>query len=193
MPRQNLLFLRSKEEAILLDEQKLIQRCLEGERQAFEKIVEKYRDPLYWTAFNLVLDSEDARDVTQQAFLKIWRSLPEYDPNRTFSGWAHRITANCAIDLLRSRRESEPLVEDVPAERSTLDQRIDVRKIFSRVAPLLPQRQRIVLVLREIHGMEIAEISELLQCTESTVRNLLSQAKDSFRKRTKELFPGYGL
>ncbi len=193
MPRQNLLFLRSKEEAILLDEQKLIQRCLEGERQAFEKIVEKYRDPLYWTAFNLVLDSEDARDVTQQAFLKIWRSLPEYDPNRTFSGWAHRITANCAIDLLRSRRESEPLLEDVPAERSTLDQRIDVRKIFSRVAPLLPQRQRIVLVLREIHGMEIAEISELLQCTESTVRNLLSQAKDSFRKRTKELFPGYGL
>jgi RNA polymerase sigma-70 factor, ECF subfamily len=193
MPRQNLLFLRRKEEAILLDEQKLIQRCLEGERQAFEKIVEKYRDPLYWTAFNLVLDSEDARDVTQQAFLKIWRSLSEYDPNRTFSGWAHRITANCAIDLLRSRRESEPLVEDVPAERSTLDQRIDVRKIFSRVAPLLPQRQRIVLVLREIHGMEIAEISELLQCTESTVRNLLSQAKDSFRKRTKELFPDYGL
>jgi RNA polymerase sigma-70 factor (ECF subfamily) len=193
MPRQNLLFFRSKEEAILLDEQKLIRSCLEGERQAFEKIVEKYRDPLYWTAYNLVLDSEDARDVTQQAFLKIWRSLPEYDANRSFSGWAHRITANCAIDLLRSRREAEPIVEDVPAEHSTLDQRIDVRKIFSRVAPLLPQRQRIVLVLREIQGLEIAEISELLQCTESTVRNLLSQAKDSFRKRTKELFPDYGL
>ncbi|MCI0618059.1 sigma-70 region 4 domain-containing protein, partial [bacterium] len=68
-----------------------------------------------------------------------------------------------------------------------------IRRIFSRVAPLLPQRQRIVLVLREIHGMEIAEISDLLQCTESTVRNLLSQAKDTFRKRTKELFPDYGL
>jgi RNA polymerase sigma-70 factor, ECF subfamily len=193
MPRQNLLFFRNKDEAIIPDEQKLIRNCLEGDRQAFEKLVEKYRDPLYWTAYNLVLDSEDARDVTQQAFLKIWRSLPEYDFARSFSGWSHKIAANCAIDLLRSRRESEPLVDDVPAEHSTLDQRIDVRRIFTRVAPLLPQRQRIVLVLREIHGMEIVEISDLLQCTESTVRNLLSQAKDSFRKRTKELFPDYGL
>jgi RNA polymerase sigma-70 factor, ECF subfamily len=193
MPRQNLLFFRSKDESNFPDEQKLIRNCLDGDRQAFEKIVEKYRDALYWTAYNLVLDSEDARDITQQAFLKIWRSLPEYDFARSFPGWAHRIAANCAIDLLRSRRESEPLVDDVPAERSTLDQRIDIRRIFSRVAPLLPQRQRIVLVLKEIHGMEIAEISDLLQCTESTVRNLLSQAKDSFRKRTKELFPDYGL
>jgi RNA polymerase sigma-70 factor, ECF subfamily len=193
MPRQNLLFFSGKDAAIIPDEQKLIRNCLEGDRQAFEKIVEKYRDALYWTAYNLVLDSEDARDVTQQAFLKIWRSLPDYNCDRSFSGWAHKIAANCAIDLLRSRRESEPLVEDIPAERSTLDQRIDVRRIFTRIAPLLPQRQRIVLVLREIHGMEIVEISDLLQCTESTVRNLLSQAKDSFRKRTKELFPDYGL
>jgi RNA polymerase sigma-70 factor (ECF subfamily) len=190
MPKQNLLFFR-KDQANIPDEQKLIRNCLEGDRQAFEKIVERYRDALYWTAYNLVLDSEDARDITQQAFLKIWRSLPEYDSTRSFPGWAHRIAANCAIDLLRSRRESEPLVDDVPAEHSTLDQRIDVRKIFSRIAPLLPQRQRIVLVLREIQGMEIAEISDLLQCTESTVRNLLSQAKDSFRKRTKEHFPDY--
>lgn len=193
MAKPNLLFFRSKDEAILLDEQKLLRGCLEGDRQSFEKIVEKYRDSLYWTAYNLVLDSEDARDVTQQAFLKIWRSLPEYDFGRSFSGWAHKIAANCAIDLLRTRRDSEPLVDDVPAEHSTLDQRIDVRKIFSRIAPLLPQRQRIVLVLREIHGMEMSEISDLLQCTESTVRNLLSQAKDSFRKRTKEIFPDYGL
>jgi RNA polymerase sigma-70 factor, ECF subfamily len=188
-----LLFFRSKDEAILLDEQKLLRGCLEGDRQSFEKIVEKYRDSLYWTAYNLVLDSEDARDVTQQAFIKIWRSLPEYDFARSFAGWAHKIAANCAIDLLRGRRDSEPLVDDVPAEHSTLDQRIDVRKIFSRIAPLLPQRQRIVLVLREIHGMEMSEIAELLQCTESTVRNLLSQAKDSFRKRTKEIFPDYRL
>lgn len=193
MAKPNLLFFRSKDESTLLDEQKLLRGCLEGDRQSFEKIVDKYRDSLYWTAYNLVLDSEDARDVTQQAFIKIWRSLPEYDFARSFSGWAHKIAANCAIDLLRTRRDSEPLVDDVPAEHSTLDQRIDVRKIFSRIAPLLPQRQRIVLVLREIHGMEMSEISDLLQCTESTVRNLLSQAKDSFRKRTKEIFPDYGL
>ena len=67
----------------------------------------------------------------------------------------------------------------------------DIRKIFQRIAPLLSQRQRIVLVLREIYGMEMTEIAELLHCTESTVRNHLSQAKDSFRKKIKELFPEY--
>lgn len=193
MPRQNLLLFRSKGKAENLDEKEVIQACLEGDRQAFEKIVERYRDKVYWTAFNLVLDSEDARDVAQQSFIKVWKSLPEYDAEKSFSGWISRIAANSAIDFLRARRESEPLEESIPAERSTIDQDLDVRKIFHRVAPLLSERQRIVLVLREIHQMDIAEISDLLQCTESTVRNLLSQAKDSFRRKAKELFPDYGL
>lgn len=193
MPRQNLLFFRSKSEAEKADEKEVIRACLEGDRQAFEKIVERYRDKVYWTAYNLVLDSEDARDVAQQSFIKIWRSLPDYDFERSFAGWVCRIAANSAIDFLRARPVSEPLEDDVPAERSTTDLDLDVRKIFQRVAPLLSQRQRMVLVLREIHGMEIAEISDLLHCTESTVRNLLSQAKDSFRRKAKELFPDYGL
>jgi RNA polymerase sigma-70 factor (ECF subfamily) len=194
MPRQNLLPFRSnKRRAEDPDEKEVIRACLEGDRQAFERIVESYRNKVYWTAYNLVLDSEDARDIAQQSFLKIWKSLREYDFERSFAGWISRITANCAIDFLRGRTELEEIPEDIAQERSSIEQDLDVRKIFLRVAPLLSQRQRIVLVLREIHGMEIAEISDLLECTESTVRNLLSQAKDSFRRKAKELFPDYGL
>jgi RNA polymerase sigma-70 factor (ECF subfamily) len=193
MPRQNLLLFRSKSQAENLDEQEVIRACLEGDRQAFEKIVERYRDKVYWTAFNLVLDSEDARDVAQQSFIKIWKSLPEYDFEKSFSGWVSKIAANSAIDFLRARKVSEPLEETIPAERSTIDQDLDIRKMFHRIAPMLSERQRIALVLREIHEMEISEIADLMQCTESTVRNLLSQAKDSFRRKAKELFPDYGL
>ena len=193
MPRQNLLLFRSKGKADHLDEQEAIRGCLEGDRQAFEKIVERYRDKVYWTAFNLVLDSEDARDVAQQSFIKVWKSLPEYDSGKSFSGWITKIAANSAIDFLRARHESEPLEDIIPAESSTIDEDLDIRTIYNRVAPLLSERQRTVLVLREIHGMDIAEISDLLQCTESTVRNLLSQAKDSFRRKAKELFPDFGL
>lgn len=192
MPRQNLLFFRSKNKAESLDEKELVRNCLEGDRQAFEKIVEKYRDHVYWTAFHLVLDYEDARDVSQQTFIKVWKSLSAYDSQRTFGGWISKIAANCAIDFLRSRKESEPL-EDVSTETFSLDQDLDIRKIFLRIAPLLSPRQRMVLVLREIQERDIPEIAELLQCTESTVRNLLSQAKDSFRKKVKELFPEYGM
>lgn len=190
--RQKLFWFRSKSEGQGPDEKELIRICLGGDHRAFEQIVEKYRNQVFWTAYNLVFDYEDARDVAQQSFLKIWKSLQKYDFERSFSGWVAKITANCAIDFLRSRKELEPLEETVTAH-SAIDCNIDVRKIFQRIAPLLSQRQRIVLVLREVYGMEFPEIAELLHCTESTVRNLLSQAKESFRKKIKEHFPDYGM
>jgi RNA polymerase sigma-70 factor (ECF subfamily) len=136
--------------------------------------------------------------VAQQSFIKVWKALPQYDFEKSFSGWISKITANCAIDNLRSRREMEPLEPEefsssgsTPLFTSSIERSLDIRKIFQRIAPLLSQRQRIVLVLREIYGMEMTEIADLLHCTESTVRNHLSQAKDSFRKKIKELFPEY--
>jgi RNA polymerase sigma-70 factor (ECF subfamily) len=200
MPRQNLLLFRNRGRAENFEEKEFLRLCLKGDRQAFERIVETYRDQVYWTAYNLVLDSEDARDVAQQSFLKVWKSLPEYDFEKSFSGWVSKITANCAIDLLRSRKYMEPLETDKAPSRElvslihpALERSIDIQKIFQRVAPLLSQRQRVVLVLREIYGMEMSEIADLMQCTESTVRNTLSQAKDSFRKKIQELFPEYGM
>lgn len=192
MPRQNLLFFRKNNKTETPDDSQLVRECLEGDRQAFEKIVEKYREQVFWTAYHLVLDHEDARDVSQQTFIKVWKSLSTYNSDKSFAGWISRIAANCAIDLLRSRKETEVL-QDVPAERTSIDRDLDVQKIFLRVAPLLSARQRIVLVMREVQGMEMAEIAALLHCTESTVRNLLSQAKESFRNKVKELFPEYGL
>jgi len=190
MSRQNLRIIRSKKETP--DDAETIRRCLEGDSFAFEAIVEKYRDRVFWTAYHLVLDSEDARDIAQQSFLKVWTSLKDYDFGRSFPGWVTRITANCAIDFLRARKSTEPLPE-IAADRSPLDRNLDIRKLFVRIAPLLSNRRRIVLVLREVQGMEMSEIAGLLNCTESTVRNLLSQAKEAFRKKVKELFPEYGV
>src|SRR5262249_62110207 len=192
MARQNLLLFRRSSRTEFADESRLIRLCLEGDRQAFEGIVEHYRDQVFRIAYNLVLDSEDARDVAQQSFINVWKSLPDYNSEKSFSGWISKITANCAIDLLRSRRQTEPLA-DTAIEAESPGRDLDIRKIFLRVLPLLSQRQRIVLVLREVQDMEISEIAELLQCTESTVRNLLSQAKESFRNKVKDLFPEYGM
>lgn len=193
MSRQNLRIFRSKDRTEnLLDEQQIIKLCLEGNSGSFERIVEKYRDRVFSIAYHILLDSEDARDVAQQTFLKVWKSLGDYDVNRSFSGWVCKIAANCSIDFLRTRKQSEPL-SDVAVETFPLERNIDIRKLFLRIAPLLATRQRIVLILREVNGMEIPDIAESLNCTESTVRNLLSQAKETFRKKIKELFPEYGM
>ncbi len=191
-PRQNLFIFRNKSEADSLDDREIIRICLTEDSQAFEWLVARYRDSVFWTAYRLVLDYEDARDVAQQCFLKVWKSLKEYDEKRSFGGWITKIAANCAIDFLRSRKESQPLSE-TPLPVESADRNRDIRKIFLRIAPLLAERQRVVLVLREIEEMEIPDIAKMLNCTESTVRNLLSQAKESFRKKVKELFPEYGM
>lgn len=192
MPRQNLLFFRNKDRAHSPDERELVRRCLEKDSQAFEKIVEKYRDHVYWVAYNLVLDYEDARDISQQTFVKVWNALSVYDPEKSFGGWVTRIAANCAMDFLRTRRRTET-VPEIAVTPAALDVMLDIRKIFNTVAPQLPERQRIALVLKEIHGLETSEISDVMKCTESTVRNLLSQAKESFRTKVRELFPEYGM
>jgi RNA polymerase sigma-70 factor (ECF subfamily) len=190
--RQKFLLFRNNHEADALDDREIVRICLKENSEAFEWIVGRYRDTVFWTAYHLVLDYEDARDVAQQCFLKVWHSLNRYDPEKSFRSWITKIAANCAIDFLRGRKQSDPLpelsVSPEPIERSQ-----DIRKIFIRVAPLLSEKQRIVLVLREIEGMDFSEIAGMLHCTESTVRNLLSQAKESFRKKTKEFFPEYGL
>jgi RNA polymerase sigma-70 factor, ECF subfamily len=190
--RQKLLLFRNKNQAEILDDREVVRLCLTENSEAFEWIVARYRDSVFWTAYHLVLDYEDARDVAQQCFLKTWSCLNSYDPEKSFASWISKIAANCAIDFLRARKSSEPLPE-ISEPPEPFDRSRDIRKIFLRIAPLLPEKQRIVLVLREIEGMEFSDMARMLDCTESTVRNLLSQAKESFRKRTKEFFPEYGL
>jgi RNA polymerase sigma-70 factor (ECF subfamily) len=191
--RQKLFLFRKKDREEIPDDQELVRICLTENSEAFEWIVARYRDQVFWTAYRLVLDHEDARDVAQQTFLKVWSSLKSYDPEKSFGAWITKIAANCAIDSLRTRKLSEPLPEIPSAAAESLESSQDIRKIFLRIGPLLPERQRIVLVLREIEGMEICDIARTIQCKESTVRNLLSQAKESFRKKVKELFPEYGM
>ena len=190
--RQKLFLFRKKIREEIPDDPVLVRLCLTEDSEAFEWIVTKYRDRVFWTAYHLVLDYEDARDIAQQCFLKAWNSLKDYDVSRPLGAWITKIAANCAIDFLRSRKLSEPLPE-IPFTPDKLEINQDIRKIFLRIAPKLAERQRVVLVLREIEGMEICEIAQVLDCTESTVRNLLSQAKESFRKKVKEFFPEYGM
>jgi RNA polymerase sigma-70 factor (ECF subfamily) len=190
--RQKLFLFRKKEREEIPDDRVLVRICLTENSEAFEWIVTKYRDRVFWTAYHLVLDSEDARDIVQQCFLKAWNSLKNYDASKPFAAWITKIAANCAIDFLRTRKVSEPLPE-IPLAPEKFEINQDIRKIFLRIAPMLAERQRIVLVLREIEGMEICEIARTIDCTESTVRNLLSQAKESFRKKVKEFFPDYGM
>ncbi len=182
------------------DEAALIRAAAQGDAHAFEQLVRLKRDRVVRTAYQVTGDLEDARDVAQGVFLRLWRVLPTFDPKRRFDTWLYRITVNAAIDHLRSRggRGVElPLPEDPSAlgfvSNPSAEERLDLaalQRVFQRLAEGLAPRQRAVFVLREIEGLETPEIARILEVSESTVRNHWMQARRILREALERDYPG---
>ena len=178
----------------------LIRRAASGDRRAFDRLVVVKRERVVRTAYQVTGDLEDARDVAQSVFLRLWRVLPRFDPGQRFDTWLYRITVNAAIDLLRTRGPKgmlQPLPEDpsvLEAEGSdgALDAALDlqdVQRAFSRLAARLSPKQRAAFVLREIEGLETVEVARILDVTESTVRNHILQARRTLRAGLEREYP----
>lgn len=169
------------------DEGDLIRSAAAGDRRAFDELVLRKRDLVVRTAYQILGDPEDARDVAQRVFLGLWRRLGRFDEGRRFDTWLYRITVNAAIDQLRHRGPRgaiQPLPDDpgpLARDRSPgADRVVDLNRLqqaFRRLAASLAPKQRAAFVLREIEGLETAEVARVLGVTESTVRNHLHQAR----------------
>ena len=83
------------------DDKKLMERCLKGDRHAFEALLVRYKKPVYNAAYRMLNNSEDARDVTQTVFLKVYENLDQYDPSHRFFSWIYRIAMNESINWLK--------------------------------------------------------------------------------------------
>ena len=140
------------------DETDLIREAAGGDAGAFEELVLRKRERVVRTAYQITGDLEDARDVAQWVFVRLWKVLRRFDPGRRFDTWIYRITVNAAIDLLREkgpRGGLQPLPEDLPAppgdgvapaERS-LDL-AELQRAFLHLASRLAPKQRAAFVLR---------------------------------------------
>ena len=182
------------------DETELIREAARGDAGAFEELVLRKRERVVRTAYQITGDLEDARDVAQWVFVRLWKVLRRFDPGRRFDTWLYRITVNAAIDLLREkgpRGALQPLPEDPsafaaagePSAERSLDLK-DLQRAFLRLASHLPPKQRAAFVLREIEGRSTEEVARALGVRESTVRNHLLQARRVLREGLERDYPG---
>lgn len=182
------------------DEAELIRAATAGNRSAFNELVRIKRERVVRTAYQITGDWDDALDVAQGVFLKLWKSLDRYDPSRRFDTWLYRVTANAAIDSVRARGPKgvlQPLPdepgeiggESEPSAESKLDA-AELQRAFLRLAAGLAPKQRMVFVLREIEGLDTAEVSRIMNVAESTVRNHLHQARRVLRAGLERDYPG---
>ena len=184
----------------MTDEARLIAAAGRGDRSAFEKLVGGRQERVFWTAYQVVGHFEDARDVAQHVFIRLWQVLPRYRPGLSFDSWLHRITINLAIDACRRRRARPEVVDSEGVEPvaapltaspfQDLRQR-EVQRIFLRLARRLSPRQRAVFVLKEMNDLKTTEIAKIMKLTPSTVRNHLHQARKELRRGLARDYPEY--
>jgi len=191
----------------MVDERTLIRLSRQGDQQAFEQLVGLKRDKAFRVAFNIVGDEDDAKDIAQQAFIRLWSALSRFDENSRFDPWFFRIVVNLAIDFYRKRKRApeEAAQEGEGAGADTLPgvtlpgadddlMRAELRRIFNQLAVALTPQQRAAFTLREIEGVPTEEIAKIMDVKASTVRNHLLQARrvlqDGLRRRYPEYFRG---
>lgn len=167
----------------------LVVRCQHHDPAAFRLLVERYRRRAWKVAYNLVGDLELARDISQEAFVRMIRGMASCDPERGFRPWFDRVVVNLSIDYLRKQRGNPAVSIEFVAEPSTKGDdpgdasvRDEARRLVHKVLGELPPRHRTVLVMRDIEGMECDEIAMVLGKSPGTVRWRLSRARQAFKR-----------
>ncbi len=169
---------------------------------AFDALMRRKTAPLMQLAYRMLNDREEARDVVQVTFLRVWSHRSRYDRRWSPNPWLYRIATNLAIDQLRARRSrqraSEPMrlhLRRVADARSRGDLgRLggkEVRGILEELAGELSERQRAVFLLREVEGLASPEVARILGCKSSTVRNHLFAARRILRRELIRRYPEY--
>ena len=182
---------------------RLMLRVRDDDQSAFGELVELYHKRLVTVMHHLVSSAEEAEDLAQEVFLRVYRGRKKYHPRAKFSTWLFTIANNLALNVLRNRqrkpvvplnvRDSGPLGPR-PAEQLALDQEAqpmqrmqqeELAGIVQEALAGLNERQRMAVVLNKFEDMNYAEIAEVMGLTTKGVKSLLSRARDNLREALK--------
>lgn len=168
---------------------------------SFEALVVRKTPAVVSVARRIVGDGEDARDVAQLVFLRVWEQISRYDEKFSFNTWLYRIATNLSIDFLRSTRSRERahgatlhlvrLREEMTGSQTTnAVEDAELTRLFQTVSSRLTGKQKTVFVLKEMEDRDTKEIARILECGESTVRNHLFNARRILRREIAKICPG---
>lgn len=160
-------------------------QVVNGDRDAFASLVRRHLDAIHAFNCRLAGNAEDAADLAQETFLRLWHRAETWQPGRVrFATWLHRIARNLCIDALRRRRETEALNVETLADGAGPDaapERERLQAALSRALAALPERQRTALALCHRQGMSNREAAEVLGVGVDALESLLARARRTLR------------
>jgi RNA polymerase sigma-70 factor (ECF subfamily) len=172
-----------------------------GDQQSFELLLQRYRTPLVNFLYRMVRNREQAEDLAQEVFLRVYRAREDYEPSAKFTTWLFRIATNLALNSVRDHRyqklevsmdapitvdaeDGEERMMEVADEHPDIEHHLveETRKKMIRHAiEKLPEKQRAAVLLHKYQELDYAEISKILQCSESALKSLLFRAYETLR------------
>ncbi|MCL2084908.1 MAG: sigma-70 family RNA polymerase sigma factor [Oscillospiraceae bacterium] len=182
-----------------VNDRETVERAQGGDRSAFEELVRLHQRGVYTLALRHTGSAEDALDISQEAFLRAFKSLPAFHGTCSFSTWMYRLTLNLCIDHARKAKRAIPfsalgggdndgyhgVPEEIPDLRylpETAAELSELRGALAESMGGLSEEHRAVFILRAVHELSYTEIAEILEIGEGTVKSRLSRARDSLRR-----------
>jgi RNA polymerase sigma-70 factor (ECF subfamily) len=180
----------------------LLEQCRAGDELAWEALVRRYQGRVFALAYHYLRDREEARDVAQETFIRVYRGLRTFDGTGSFVAWLVRIARNCAFDRARKLQGSPAYTGDEVGEGVELpdagpdpeDTTLagDRRDLIYRALDLMSEINREMILLKEIQGLKQREISDMLAIPIGTVKARTNRARLELAERILELEPSYG-
>jgi RNA polymerase sigma-70 factor (ECF subfamily) len=179
-------------------EWELMRLTAEGDMTAFKELVDKYQRAVINLAYRFLGSREEAEDIAQEVFLKVYKAAKRYKPEARFATWLFRITNNTCLNELRQRKRKQEIslepssdhsekdfTMDVPAPEETRPdiqlEREERNQIIQKSLETLPPNQRMAFILKRFEGLSYQEIAEVLNTSVSAVESLLFRAKQNLR------------
>jgi len=166
--------------------------CREGDLVAFRELVKRYEGIASSLAQRFVGNVQDAEDIVQEAFIRVWRHLARFDLDQSFSTWFYRIITNLAYDVLRKRlRQGASITQwgnsaDFITSESSTDEALQIAMTIRYKAARLPLKQQLVFVLRDLQDLSGAEVARILQISENAVKVNLHHARRAIRQQLEQ-------
>jgi len=168
------------------DDITLMENSARGDRQSFETLLVRYEKPVYNAAYRMLHSPEDARDVTQTVFLKVYENLDRYDPQYKFFSWIYRIALNESINWLKKSNRLEPLDRDTADSAGGPEQQAISEQLSQEIQGALMAINvdyRSIVILKHFLGCSYVEIGEILEIPEKKVKSRLYTARQLLKDR----------
>ncbi len=177
----------------ILGDEVLVRLTLEGDRTAFSELVRRYQKQIYSLAYRMTNHPEEALDLSQEIFLRLYQVLPKYDEARPFFPWMYKVASNVCYSALRKKPQESvplekvidftPLIPQLESQPEDFAEVREVQQMVQQALAELPDKYKIPLILRFLEDMTYQQIGEILELPVSTIETRLYRGKALLQKR----------